>query len=167
MKQLTLTQKLNAISHKHYSNVEWFPKTGDYYTTSRADLELYQIVEANESVIRTKYCDPSKGDTVSEWPTEDFLRYFGLYRVWVPDWIFELIELSKPEQQDMPMDKDNEVIRVLDWLLEQSDQKKIDMVDGVFYFSEDKDGDQELYGEDILKMYIKANPQSPKEEKES
>lgn len=48
--------------------------------------------------------------------------------------------------------------KVLDWLLTQSDLKKIDMVDGVFYYAEDHDGDQPLYEDEILKLYSKENP---------
>jgi hypothetical protein len=92
MKQLTEIQKLNAIANKYYSGLQWTPKTGDYYTTSRADLELYQIVEADEKVIRTKYCDESRGDTISEWPVETFLKDFGVNRVWVPDWVIKMQE---------------------------------------------------------------------------
>lgn len=82
---LTYKQKLDALAYKYYNGgVKWEPKTGDYYTTSRADLELYQIVEANEKEIKTKYCDPKRGDTVSSWVTEDFLKGFGESRVYVP-----------------------------------------------------------------------------------
>jgi hypothetical protein len=87
---LTQNQKLNALAAKYYSGLQWNPKTGDYYTTSRADLELYQIVTADEKIIKTKYCDPQKGDVISDWETESFLKDFGVNRVWVPEWIFSL-----------------------------------------------------------------------------
>lgn len=83
--ELTMSQKLQSLSHKYYGHVPWVPKTGDYYTSSRADLELYQIVEANEKVVRTRYCHPDHSQTISEWPTETFLEGFGVNRVWVPD----------------------------------------------------------------------------------
>lgn len=86
---LTTDQKLNALAFKYYQGAKWEPKTGDYYTTSRNDLQLYQIVEANEMVVKTRYCDPSKGDSISEWSTENFLLDFGVNRVHVPHFILE------------------------------------------------------------------------------
>ncbi len=91
---LTAQQKLQALAHKYYSGILWEPKAGDYYTTSRADLELYQVVYADETVVKTKYCIGS--DVVSEWPTYTFLKDFGEKRVFVPEWIFKLDESISP-----------------------------------------------------------------------
>ena len=41
--QLTEWQKIEAMALRFYSELQWVPKAGDYYTTSRADLELYRI----------------------------------------------------------------------------------------------------------------------------
>lgn len=99
---LTTDQKLNALAFKYYQGAKWEPKTGDYYTTSRNDLELYQIVEANEKVVRTRYCDPQRGDAITDWPTERFLLDFGVNRVFVPDWI-----LNTPKAEDETVQKYN------------------------------------------------------------
>ena len=53
--KLTAEQKLQALSSKYYDGLEWQPKKGDYYTTSRNDLELYQIVDENETTFFTFY----------------------------------------------------------------------------------------------------------------
>jgi hypothetical protein len=53
-----------------------------------------------------------------------------------------------------------DAVKVLDWLLKQSDLNILIMNDGCFYYESDKDGDQELEPEDIVKMYLKENPQS-------
>ncbi|MFY0619050.1 hypothetical protein [Shimia sp.] len=83
--QLTPEQKLAALAHRFYSDVEWTPKPGDYYTTSRADLEVYQILSVSEATVRTSYVPRS---AVSTWPKAEFLaKDFGLKRVWVPDWV--------------------------------------------------------------------------------
>jgi hypothetical protein len=88
--QLTEKQKLQALSSKYYDDLEWNPKKGDYYTTSRNDLELYQIVDENETVFFTNYCGEKKTETPSEWKKEDFLIHFGERRVFVPNFIFEI-----------------------------------------------------------------------------
>jgi hypothetical protein len=44
---------------------------------------------------------------------------------------------------------------ILNFLLTKSDLKEIVMVDGDFYWESDKDGDQPIQPEDILKMYEK------------
>lgn len=101
---LTPKQKLSAIAFKYYQYAKWEPKTGDYYTTDRDDLQLYRIVEADEKVVKTKYCDPSFSTAISEWPTERFLLDFGLHRVWVPDWILKPThpENKLPDQKGWP-----------------------------------------------------------------
>lgn len=86
---LTPMQKLHALGHRFYSRVEWEPKAGDLYTTSRPDLELYQIVRIEDGIVSTRYRDPRR-DTmgiISEWREADFLspETFGYARVWVPN----------------------------------------------------------------------------------
>ena len=58
--KLTAEQKLQALSSKYYDGLGWQPKKGDYYTTSRNDLELYQIVDENETTFFTNYLDEKK-----------------------------------------------------------------------------------------------------------
>jgi len=88
--ELTVEQKLQALSLKYYDSLTWIPKKGDYYTTSRNDLELYQIVDENETTLFTNYCDGKKTEIPSEWKKEEFLIYFGERRVYVPDMIFKI-----------------------------------------------------------------------------
>ncbi len=91
--KLTPQQKLDAFSHRFYSNGQWEPKAGDHYTTSRADLELYQVVSVDENIVRTRYTEGS--DTIAEWPAAGFLTEgFGPKRVFVPEWI-----LSQPPKE--------------------------------------------------------------------
>lgn len=90
--ELTTNQKLEALALKYYNGLTWNPKKGDYYTTSRSDKELYQIVDENETSFFTTYCDkekfPNSGNT--EWSKESFLQDFGERRVYVPDYVLEM-----------------------------------------------------------------------------
>lgn len=86
---LTATEKLQALANRFYQGVEWKPKKGDYYTTSRADLELYQIVDEDEENFYTSYLP--LGGTVTSWPKTEFTTQgFGPKRVWVPDYVLGL-----------------------------------------------------------------------------
>lgn len=89
---LTPIQKLHAVANKYYlGGAKWWPKAGDYYTSCRADLELYQVVEVTDAVVKTKYCNPERGDSISEWDKDKFLTDgFGTNRVHVPDWVFRI-----------------------------------------------------------------------------
>ena len=86
---LTINQKMQAISDKYYSGLEWKPKAGDYYTTSRNDLELYKIVGENTENFYTIYCSDFMKNT-TEWDKSKFLKDFGVHRVLVSDYIFEM-----------------------------------------------------------------------------
>jgi hypothetical protein len=85
---LTEYQKLLAFQYKYYNFISWTPKESDYYTSTRADLELYKVVEITDDKIFTIYCtNPSN---VSEWDKESFLtKGFGLQRMYVPDFVFK------------------------------------------------------------------------------
>ena len=84
---LTERQKLLAMAHKYYNHQEWIPQKGDYYTSSRADLELYQVVDVTDTKVCTIYVNGS--GTVSEWDKETFLTEgFGINRVHVPKFVF-------------------------------------------------------------------------------
>jgi hypothetical protein len=85
---LTLEQKLYALATKFYSFQPWTPREGDYYTSSRADLELYQVVKVGSGRVSTRYCDGSFGTGVSEWDEALFTTEgFGPCRVHVPGWV--------------------------------------------------------------------------------
>lgn len=87
--RLTHRQKLEALAARFYNNLQWHPKAGDYYTTSRADLELYRIVREDDENFYTSYLP--EGGTVSAWPKSEFTEQgFGPKRVWVPPYIFDL-----------------------------------------------------------------------------
>ncbi len=89
--ELTQRQKLEALALKHYHGLAWEPKKGDYYTTSRNDLQLYQIVDENEDTIFTNFCNPSMTtENPEQWQKERFLMDFGERRVYVPDFVFKM-----------------------------------------------------------------------------
>ena len=93
IKALTYQQKLEALSLRFYQGLAWLPKAGDYYTTSRADLELYQVVSVEDGFVKTRYCDTSKTDAISSWPEDEFTTGgFGPKRVYVPDFILAAIQ---------------------------------------------------------------------------
>lgn len=89
--ELTAQQKLHALAYRFYQGGKWEPKPGDYYTTSRADLELYQVIDVRDGKVFTRYCDPQRGSHITDWPAEEFLspETFGRARVWVPGWVIE------------------------------------------------------------------------------
>ena len=89
--ELALNQKLDALANKYYQFVKWSPKKGDYYTTSRNDLQLCQIVDEDEKHFYTNYCDPSLNSDNEPWIKDDFLKDFGKCRVYVPEWVFESV----------------------------------------------------------------------------
>ena len=82
---LTPWQKLNSLAMRFYQGNVWHPRAGDYYTTSRADLELYQVVEVQNGSVITRYCDPEKGASLTAWHESEFLspETFGGKRVYV------------------------------------------------------------------------------------
>lgn len=91
---LTPLQKLFALAAKNYQGIKWTPQTGDYYTSARADLELYQVIEVKDGIIKTIYCD--KQCSPQSWDETEFTTIgFGLHRVHVPLWILEQIDTNK------------------------------------------------------------------------
>lgn len=98
--RLTPQQKMHALAHRFYQGARWEPKAGDYYTTSRADLELYQVVEVTDQHVRTRYTEGS--DTIATWPAAGFqTEGFGPMRVWVPQWVLDL-NASEPPMMEIP-----------------------------------------------------------------
>lgn len=92
---MTLRQKLSVLSNRFYGGIRW-PEplvAGIYYTTSRDDLELYQIVDVVDGKVYTRYCDSSKTEVISEWDEDGFTtKGFGPKRVYVGEWIFSLTD---------------------------------------------------------------------------
>lgn len=85
--KLTEMQKLEALSLRFYQGLVWKPEAGHLYTTSRADLELYEVVKVEGGKVFTRYTD-GKTDAISEWPEDEFLSVgFGPKRVWVPPFV--------------------------------------------------------------------------------
>lgn len=84
--ELTHKQKLEAMAFRFYQDFVWIPEAGHYYTTSRADLELYRIVDIRDDKVYTEYC--TQPGTLTEWPLDEFTtKGFGPKRVWVPPFI--------------------------------------------------------------------------------
>jgi hypothetical protein len=94
--KLTIEQKMHALSNAMYlGGVKWIPKGGDFYTTSRADLELYRVISVENGVVKTKYTEGS--NEISEWPELGFLTEgFGQNRIHVPDFILKMDESTQP-----------------------------------------------------------------------
>ena len=83
---LTPKQKMEALAYRFYQGGTWVPKAGDFYTTSRADLEVYQVVSVDGGKVRTRYTDGGT-DAIAEWDGVGFLTEgFGPKRVYVPEW---------------------------------------------------------------------------------
>jgi len=96
MTKLTYQQKLDALAYRFYQGAQWVPKAGDYYTTSRADLELYQVVSIENGIVRTRFTEGS--DALSEWTEAGFLTEgFGPRRVFVPEWVMNASPLPHVE----------------------------------------------------------------------
>jgi hypothetical protein len=88
---LTPMQKLHALSHRFYSGRGWAVTVGDYYTTSRADLELYKVVKIEDGKVFTTYLP--EGGPLAEWTFVGFTTDgFGPNRVYVPQWIFDKVK---------------------------------------------------------------------------
>lgn len=83
---LTPAQKLKALATRYYDGLNWTPMAGDFYTTSRADCELYRIARIENGVVYTEYC--TNPGHYSQWKEGDFhTKDFGVRRVWVPHWV--------------------------------------------------------------------------------
>lgn len=97
MTKLTYQQKLDALAYRFYQGAQWEPKAGDFYTTSRADLELYQVVAIENGVVKTRFTEGS--DAIAEWPEAEFLTGgFGPKRVFVPPWVIAAVPETKALQ---------------------------------------------------------------------
>lgn len=86
--KLTPQQKLEALAARFYQGLEWSPKAGDLYTTSRSDLEVYRVISVENGVVTTEYT--KNGTAPSEWPEAEFLTEgFGPKRVWIPPYVLK------------------------------------------------------------------------------
>lgn len=84
---MTSQQKLVALSLRFYQGMKWEPKAGDYYTTSRADLELYRVVKIDAGKVFTEYC--TRPGVLTEWDEAGFTTEgFGPHRVYVHECCF-------------------------------------------------------------------------------
>lgn len=87
--KLTPYQKMMAFEAKFYQGMKWIAAKGHYYTTTRNDLQLYQVVDVDDQFVYTIYC--GFPDNVSKWPVNEFTTHgFGPCRMWVPDYILGL-----------------------------------------------------------------------------
>lgn len=94
--KLSPEQKLAALSMRFFSNYQWQPKEGDYYTTPRNDLELYRIVKIEGGKVFTEYCD--KKCALAEWDEAKFLTEgFGVHRTHVPLIVLEQLKGASHE----------------------------------------------------------------------
>ena len=85
---LTAEMKLEAFAVKYYIGLQWEPKKGDYYTTTRADLELYQVSDIDEDFVYTIYTD--RECDVQKWDKDKFTTQdFGIRRMWIPDYLIK------------------------------------------------------------------------------
>lgn len=125
MSKLTYQQKLDALAYRFYQGARWVPKAGDFYTTSRADLELYQIVDIKDGVVLTRYTEGS--DTISKWPEDGFLTEgFGPKRVFVPEWV-----LNSPKARHASIDAALECLVDARSKLTNRDEIDLDYIDSV------------------------------------
>lgn len=89
--KLTAMQKLEAMGLRFYQGLDWKPEAGHLYTTSRPDLEVYEVVRVEGGKVFTRYTE-GETESVSEWPEDEFLTEgFGPNRVWVPPFILDRI----------------------------------------------------------------------------
>lgn len=92
--QLTENQKLQAMAARFYQGLEWTPKAGDLYTTSRADLEVYEVLDVRDGIVLTRYTEGST--SISTWPEDEFQTFgFGPKRVYIPPWIADELRGSR------------------------------------------------------------------------
>lgn len=86
--KITPEIKLEAFAAKFYQGMIWEPKKGDYYTTTRADLEVYQIVDVDDKYVYTKYDYDVESSNISKWEKDKFLSEgFGTRRMWIPEYL--------------------------------------------------------------------------------
>jgi hypothetical protein len=87
---LTPQQKLLCFRHRFYDMQKWEPKAGDYYTSTRDDLELYLIAREDDDFFYTVYATNPNG-IESQWPKTEFTSVgFGMMRMYVPFHVFTM-----------------------------------------------------------------------------
>jgi len=86
---LTCQQKLHCFGLKYFQNYEWKPEIGDYFTTTRADLELFQITRIEErNVFWINAKEPNSLEQRDDLSGFSCLGQ-GSIRLYVPDFILE------------------------------------------------------------------------------
>lgn len=85
---------------------------------------------------------------------EDILDGYECVMVKVDDDSSETMWERGCVEQAMDEYAKQQMASVLDYVLTMSDLGKITMCDGLFYWEEDKDGDQPLEAEDIIKLFL-------------
>lgn len=91
--ELTAEQKLKAFDYRYYQNQIWQPKKGDYYTITRDELCLYQIVDETDTsfyIILVYSNNGSYQESPDQWLKDEFLSGFFNCRLYVPNWILGL-----------------------------------------------------------------------------
>jgi hypothetical protein len=90
---LTWKQKCHAMAFHVNQPGNWTPVAGDYYTSVRPDLEVYQVVSIDGGVVSTRYVEPPQddGSQLATWSEQGFLSDgYGPSRVWLPAWALEI-----------------------------------------------------------------------------
>lgn len=108
--RLRYDQKLQALADKHYTFIPWVPKAGDYYTTDRADLELYRVVKIENGIVYTEYA--THPGNLAEWDEEGFTTEgFGPMRTLVSSYIFDMPDptLTRERVDDLPEKRSRKV----------------------------------------------------------
>lgn len=90
--KFTEKEKLQAMALKFYQCQKWEPASGDFYTSTRYDLELYQVVSIDGEKIRTRYVNTGDfGTSTTDWELAIFLTEgFGPFRVHVPKEVLDV-----------------------------------------------------------------------------
>lgn len=95
-KEICLTDKglLEVFSFRYYQGHVWEPKEGDYYVIGRNSPphRLCQITTILGGTIFTRMLPFPE---ISDWPSSEFTKGFGVNRMYVPDYIFEYEEFIK------------------------------------------------------------------------
>lgn len=88
--EISEKQKLEAMANKFYSGMEWNPKVNDYYTTARADLEVFKVLKIEDGYIYTVMVGGNQ-KTPEKWDLNGFTTEgFGPNRVHIQPWVLAL-----------------------------------------------------------------------------
>lgn len=82
LNKLSSLQKLITLSMIYSSHFGWLPKVGDYYTRVSQDLELYRIVDEDDTYFYTINCNEIDND-MYKWNKWSFVQDFGINKIYV------------------------------------------------------------------------------------